>query len=55
MANDNPNQTGSSRRDFIKGAALAAGGAVLAGTTSGAVVGDVAAAAGHPSAGYSIR
>jgi len=45
MANDNPNHTGSSRRDFIKGAAFAAGGAVLAGTTSGAVVGDVAAAA----------
>src|SRR5512132_1497966 len=45
MANDNPNQTGSSRRDFIKGAALAAGGAVLAGTASGTVVGDAAAAA----------
>jgi len=45
MANDNPNQTGSSRRDFIKGAAVAAGGAVLAGTASGTVVGDAAAAA----------
>ena len=45
MANDNPNQTGSSRRDFIKGAALAAGGAMLAGTASGTVVGDAAAAA----------
>jgi predicted amidohydrolase YtcJ len=45
MANDRPNQTGSSRRDFIKGAALAAGGAVLAGTASGTVVGDAAAAA----------
>ena len=45
MANDNPNHTGSSRRDFIKGAAVAAGGAVLAGTASGTVVGDAAAAA----------
>ena len=45
MANDRPNQTGSSRRDFIKGAALAAGGAVLAGTASDTVVGDAAAAA----------
>jgi predicted amidohydrolase YtcJ len=45
MANDNPNQTGSSRRDFIKGAVVAAGGAVLAGTASGTVVGDAAAAA----------
>jgi hypothetical protein len=45
MANDRPNQTGSSRRDFIKGAALAAGGVVLAGTASGTVVGDAAAAA----------
>jgi predicted amidohydrolase YtcJ len=45
MANDNPNQTSSSRRDFIKGAALAAGGAVLAGTASGTVVGGAAAAA----------
>src|SRR5262245_42032814 len=45
MANDNPNRTGSSRRDFIKGAALATGGAVLAGSASGTVLGDVAEAA----------
>src|SRR5262252_2642386 len=45
MANDNPNRTGSSRRDFIKGAALATGRAVLAGSASGTVLGEVAAAA----------
>src|SRR5262249_59621034 len=45
MANDNPNRTGSSRRDFIKGAALATGGAVLAGSASRTVLGEVAAAA----------
>src|SRR5262249_34020371 len=45
MANDNPNRAGSSRRDFIKGAAVATGGAVLAGSASGTVLGEVAAAA----------
>src|SRR5262249_61968721 len=45
MANDNANRTGPTRRDFIKGAALATGGAVLANTAVGTVVGDATAAA----------
>jgi len=45
MANDNANRTGPTRRDFIKGAALATGGAVLTNTAVGTVVGDATAAA----------
>src|SRR5262244_1341327 len=45
MANDNANRTGPTRRDFIKGAALATGGAVFANTAVGTVVGDATAAA----------
>jgi predicted amidohydrolase YtcJ len=39
MANDNEKRTGFSRRDFIKGAAVAAGGTVLGGVASGAATG----------------
>ena len=45
MAREDEKQSGFSRRDFIKGAALAAGGAVLGGAASGTVVEDAAAAA----------
>jgi predicted amidohydrolase YtcJ len=45
MAPEDRKQTGFSRRDFIKGAGLAAGGAVLGGAASGTVVEDAAAAA----------
>jgi len=45
MAREDEKQSGFSRRDFIKGAALAAGGAVLGGAASGTVVEDTAAAA----------
>ena len=45
MAREDEKQGGFSRRDFIKGAALAAGGAVLGGAASGTVVGDAAGAA----------
>ena len=45
MAREDEKQSGFSRRDFIKGAALAAGGAVLGGAASEAVVGDAGAAA----------
>jgi predicted amidohydrolase YtcJ len=44
MAREDEKQSGFSRRDFIKGAALAAGGAVLGGAASGTVVEDAAAA-----------
>ena len=45
MAREDEKQSGFSRRDFIKGAGLAAGGAVLGGAASGTVVEDTAAAA----------
>jgi predicted amidohydrolase YtcJ len=45
MSREDEKQSGFSRRDFIKGAALAAGGAVLGGAASGTVVEDAAAAA----------
>ena len=45
MAREDEKQSGFSRRDFIKGAGLAAGGAVLGGAASGTVVEDAAAAA----------
>ena len=45
MASEDEKQSGFSRRDFIKGAALAAGGAVLGGAASETVVGDAASAA----------
>ena len=44
MAPEDEKQSGFSRRDFIKGAALAAGGAVLGSAGSGTVVEDAAAA-----------
>jgi predicted amidohydrolase YtcJ len=45
MAPEDRKQTGFSRRDFIKGAALTAGGAVLGGAASGTMLGDAAPAA----------
>jgi hypothetical protein len=45
MASEDRKQSGFSRRDFIKSAALAAGGAVLGGAASEMVVGDARAAA----------
>jgi predicted amidohydrolase YtcJ len=45
MAPEDRKQTGLSRRDFIKGAALAAGGTVLGGAGSETMLGDAAAAA----------
>ena len=39
MANDNQKRPGFSRRDFIKGAAVAAGGTVLGGVAAGAATG----------------
>ena len=36
MPTDDQKRTGFSRRDFIKGAAIAAGGTVLGGTAAGA-------------------
>jgi predicted amidohydrolase YtcJ len=41
MANDNQKRTGLSRRDFIKGAAVAAGGTVLGGATAAATTAEV--------------
>jgi predicted amidohydrolase YtcJ len=41
MANDNQKRTGFSRRDFIKGAAVAAGGTVLGGAAGTATGADV--------------
>jgi predicted amidohydrolase YtcJ len=45
MAREDEKQSGFSRRDFIKGAALVAGGAMLGSGASGTVVEDAAAAA----------
>jgi predicted amidohydrolase YtcJ len=48
MANENKNRTGFSRRDFIKGAAVAAGGTVLGGVAAGAATGGDATVLGNP-------
>jgi hypothetical protein len=45
MAPEDRKQTGFSRRDFIKGAALTAGGAVLGGAASETMLGDATTAA----------
>jgi Amidohydrolase family/TAT (twin-arginine translocation) pathway signal sequence len=49
MANDNQKRTGFSRRDFIKGAAVAAGGTVLGGTAVGAATAAEVTVLGGPS------
>ena len=47
MANDNHKQTSFSRRDFIKGAAVAAGGTVLGGAAASTVTAAEVTALGN--------
>ena len=48
MANDNQKRKGFSRRDFIRGAAVAAGGTVLGSAAGAAAIAGEATVLGNP-------